>query len=118
MSDGNGFEDLSKQLSDIKINQTVAMAALERAADFYLDRLIPQIPESKFTRKHARDHIRVKLAGDEVHVAFDDDSWYWQFPENGTIYQRAQHFARGTYQQNRARIEQIMTEKILAKMKG
>lgn len=114
----NGFENMAKQLSDIKINQAVAVSALEQAADFYLKRLLPRIPESKFTRKHARQHIHVKISGDEVHVAFDDEGWYWFFPENGTIHQKAQHFARGTYQQNRAKIEQIMQQKIIAKMKG
>ncbi|WP_261809551.1 HK97-gp10 family putative phage morphogenesis protein [Levilactobacillus humaensis] len=118
MSDGNGFEDLAEKLSNIHIGETVAISALEEAADFYLEQLIPRIPESVLNKEHARDHIHVKVENNEVNVAFDDKGWYWIFPENGTIYQRATHYARGTFQQNRSRIEEIMTRKIMSKMKG
>lgn len=118
MSDGNGFEDMAKKLSNINIGHSVEMSALEEAADFYLEKLLPQIPESVLNHQHAREHIHVSIEHDEVHVAFDDKAWYWIFPENGTIYQKPRHFARGTFQQNRSKIEQIMQQKIISHMKG
>ncbi|EJV04389.1 HK97-gp10 family putative phage morphogenesis protein, partial [Enterococcus faecalis] len=53
-----------------------------------------------------------------VEVVFEDTAFYWRFAENGTVNQKAQHFASGTFEQYKSQIEMIMTKKIMNKMKG
>ncbi|MFT8459960.1 MAG: HK97-gp10 family putative phage morphogenesis protein [Liquorilactobacillus ghanensis] len=108
----NGFEDLARQLNQIKIDKSVAQESLKQAADFYLEQLKPSIPTWAKGMHHAKNDVSVKVNDDNVQVIFGDKSYYWWFVENGTSKQRAQHFARNTLEQNKNKIEQIMAQKI------
>ncbi|KRN31634.1 HK97 gp10 family phage protein [Liquorilactobacillus mali] len=115
MSD-NGFEDLARQLKQIDIGKSVVKSSLEEAADFYLQKLRPNVP-SWGSGHHAKDDLSVKINEDGVQVVFGEKSYYWYFVENGTKKQRAQHFARNTLEQNRSKIEQIMLKKIESELR-
>lgn len=113
MADGNGFEDIALYLGTVtKLDNHVTMEALQNAADYYLQQLIPRIPVSLLNKKHMKDQVKVEIRNDEVVVAFNDTAYYWRFVENGTANQKPQHFASGTYEQNKHQIEKIMQEKI------
>lgn len=115
----NGFADMANHLGTIaEVTQKVTIESLEKAAEFYTEKLIPSIPKSLLKKKHAADHVKVELKDEEVVVSFEDTAYYWRFPENGTTNQKAQHFASGTFEQNKSQIEKIMTEKLLDEMKG
>lgn len=120
MSD-NGFEDMANKLLKMSnINQEVALESLQEAADYYLARAMPNIPQSLAGKDHMRHHVKVVLEDGMVKIVFDKTKYYWRFAENGTggeHGQRAQNFMRGAYEQNRAAIEKIMTQKILDKLK-
>lgn len=119
MPNFNGFEDMSDYFGKlIDLEEKVAMESLEEAANFYLEKLIPNIPKSLLKREHARDHVHVNVEKDKVQVEFDDKQFYWRFVENGAVGQRAQHFASGTFEQYKNEIEKIMTGKILKEMEG
>lgn len=100
------------------ISGQIALEALEEAASFFVDKLVPNIPKSLLKKEHMKDHVAVEIKDDEVLVSFEDTNFYWRFAENGTVNQRAQHFASGTFEQNKNRIEDIMTKKILDEMRG
>ena len=53
-----------------------------------------------------------------MQVAFEGTAFYWRFAENGTKNQKAQHFASGTFEQNKDQIEKIMTQQILDLWEG
>lgn len=120
MANNNGFQDMADYLGTLSKVDPVALSlsSLEEAANFYLKQLLPKIPKSLMNKKHMKDHIKVYIDGDRVVVRFEDTSFYWRFAENGTANQRAQHFASGTYEQNKQKIEQIMTRKIMKLWKG
>lgn len=114
MSDGNGFSDMADYLGTLSnIKKEVSLNALEKAADFYLEKLKPNIPTSVLNKKHMNNQINVEVRNSEVVVIFDEEAFYWRFVENGTVNQKAQHFASGTYEQNKKQIERIMQEKII-----
>ncbi|OJG57021.1 hypothetical protein RV08_GL002256 [Enterococcus mundtii] len=96
----------------------ISMESLEEAANFYLKNLMPNIPKSLIKKEHMKDHVKVVIDKDSVKVQFEDTAFYWRFAENGTTNQKAQHFASGTYEQNKERIEDIMTKKILKLWRG
>lgn len=112
----NGFEDLAKQLKQIDIGKSVVQSSLEEAADFYLQKLRPNVP-AWGNGHHARNDLSVKINDDNVQVVFGEKSYYWYYVENGTKKQRAQHFARNTLAQNKSKIEQIMLKKIESELK-
>lgn len=115
----NGFEEMAGKLNKLsKINKDVSTKALEDAANFYLKKLIPNIPVNLLKKgKHMRDQVEVKIKDNgDVQVVFKDTAFYWRFVENGTVNQRAQHFAKNTYNANKTQIERIMTQKILNEM--
>ncbi|MBC2196307.1 HK97-gp10 family putative phage morphogenesis protein [Listeria booriae] len=119
MSNKNGFEDALKQLGSLsKVNEAVAIDALEEAAEFFVKVLKPNIPKSIRNSKHLQNALKVKVESDKVIVYFDDDNFYWRFVEHGTSKQRAQNFVRGTYSQNQKKIEEIMLSKIIKKMEA
>ncbi|MEQ7092079.1 HK97-gp10 family putative phage morphogenesis protein [Enterococcus gallinarum] len=114
-SNNNGFADMADILGELsRVDPVkVSLESLEEAANFYVEKMLPRIPKSLMKRKHMRDHIKVLIEKDRVRVAFEDTAFYWRFPENGTTKQKAQHFASGTYEQNKNKIEDIMTQKIM-----
>lgn len=114
-SNKNGFAEMSDILGELsRVDPVkVSLESLEEAANFYVDKMLPRIPKSLMKRKHMRDQIKVVVEKDIVRVAFEDTAYYWRFAENGTTNQRAQNFASGTYEQNKNKIEEIMTQKIM-----
>lgn len=119
-SNKNGFSEISDYLGNLsKVDPIkLSLESLEEAANFYLKQLLPNIPKSLLKKKHMRDQIKVVVENDQVKVQFDSTAFYWRFAENGTTKQKAQHFASGTYEQNKERIEEIMTKKILKLWRG
>lgn len=119
-SKDNGFADMGDYLG--KLSQVdpkkVSMKSLEKAANFYMQQLLPNIPKSLFKKNHMGEKVSVVIADDSVKVVFGKTAFYWRFPENGTVNQRAQHFASGTYEQNKATIEKIMTQDIVKLQEG
>ena len=120
VSNNNGFKDMADYLGRLsKVDPTkLSMESLEVAANFYLKMLIPNIPKSLLKKKHMADQVKVEIEDEQVKVVFDETTFYWRFAENGTVNQRAQNFASGTYQKNKNEIEQILTQKIIDHWKG
>lgn len=116
----NGFAEIADFLGTLsKVDpKKLSLDALEEAANFYLEKLLPRIPKSLLKKKHMREQIKVVVEDERVKVQFEDTFFYWRFAENGTSKQRAQHFASGTYEQNKEKIEEIMTRKILNLWEG
>ncbi|WP_232217877.1 HK97-gp10 family putative phage morphogenesis protein [Brochothrix campestris] len=63
-----------------------------------------------------RDHVKVIIENEQIRVVFEDTAFYWRFVENGTVNQRAQSFASGTYAQNKTKIESLMSKQLLKEM--
>ena len=116
----NGFADMADYLGNLsKVDpKKISIESLEEAANFYLKQLLPNIPKSLLKKKHMNEQIKVVVENDQVKVQFEETAFYWRFAENGTTKQRAQHFASGTYEQNKEKIEEIMTRKILSLWRG
>lgn len=120
MAKENGFQDMADYLGMLAEVDPVqiTLESLIDTAEFYLEQLLPVVPESLLKKKHAKDHVKVDVQKDYVQVVFEDTAFYWRFPENGTVNQKAQHFASGTYKKNKTKIEDIMTQRILDLWKG
>lgn len=116
----NGFVDMADYLGTISEvdPKKVSMDSLEKAANFYLNQLIPKIPRSLLNKKHMRDQIKVLVEDESVKVVFEDTAFYWRFEENGTKNKRAKNFASGTYEQHKQTIEKLMVEEIMDLWKG
>lgn len=120
MENNNGFVDMADYLGKLsQVDATkLSIESLTAAANFYMEKLLPNIPKSLLKKKHMVDQVKVNIKDDEVQVAFEDTAFYWRFAENGTVNQKAQHFASGTFEQNKDQIEKIMTQQILDLWKG
>ncbi|EOF36588.1 HK97 gp10 family phage protein [Enterococcus faecalis EnGen0101] len=115
----NGFLDMANHLGTIaEVTEEITKESLEEAANFYLNKLLPKVPKSLLKKKHMQDQLKVEVTNEGVEVVFEDTAFYWRFAENGTVNQKAQHFASGTFEQYKSQIEMIMTKKIMNKMKG
>lgn len=109
--------DYTSQLS--KVNPAkITLESLEEAAQYFVGKLLPNIPRSLMKKKHMKDHIKVVVEDDKVTIYFQDTSFYWRFVENGTVNMKAQHFVEGTWQQQKSSVENIMTKKIIKEMEG
>ena len=119
-SNKNGFSEISDYLGNLsRVDpKKLSLESLEEAAKFYLEHLLPNIPKSLLKKKHMSEQIKVVVEEDRVKVQFEETAFYWRFTENGTTKQKAQHFASGTYEQNKEKIEEIMTNKILDLWEG
>lgn len=119
-SNSNGFQDMADYLGNLSRVDPLKLSleSLERAATFYMKQLLPNIPKSLLKKKHARDQVKVEIEDDRVVVYFEETAFYWRIAENGSTKQRAQHFASGTYEQNRNEIENIMVKKIIELWEG
>jgi HK97 gp10 family phage protein len=119
-SNNNGFADMADYLGKLSEvdPKKITIDSLQKAATFFMEQLIPKIPKSLLKKKHAAEHVKVVVKDDGVEVRFEEMVYYWRFPENGTVNQKAQHFASGTYQQNRSTIEELMTQDIMKLWKG
>lgn len=119
-NNNNGFADLADYFGELsKVDpKKLSLESLEDAASFYLEKLLPRIPRSLMKKKHMKDQIKVVVEDERVKVQFDGTAFYWRFAENGTVNQKAQHFASGTYEQYKEKIEDIMTKKIINSWEG
>lgn len=119
-NDGNGFSDMADYLGNLsRVDaKKVSLESLEKAANFYMDMLMPNIPRSLFKKRHMSNQVKVIVGEDDVRVVFGETAFYWRFAENGTSKQRAQHFASGTYEKYKDEIEKIMIQKIKQVWKG
>ncbi|MDC0808935.1 HK97-gp10 family putative phage morphogenesis protein [Lactococcus petauri] len=120
LTDNNGFQDMldyTSRLSQVD-PQKVTLESLNEAAQYFVDKLLPNIPRSLMKKKHMKDHIKVDVEDDKVTIYFEDTSFYWRFVENGTVNMKAQHFVEGTWQQQKSNVEDIMTKKIIKEMEG
>lgn len=96
----------------------ITIESLDEAAEYFVEKLTPKIPKSLMKKQHMRDHLKIQVSEDKVTVFFEDTSFYWRFAENGTKKTKAVHFVEGTWQQEKAKIEDIMTRKLLKKIEG
>lgn len=119
-SNNNGFADMSKHFGKLaKVDpEKISKESLEEAANFYMEKLIPNIPVSLFDKKHARDQVKVEVVDDGIEVVFEGTAFYWRFIENGTVNIKATHFKQGTWEQNKEKIQDIMTRKLLEELEG
>ncbi|EIP8071771.1 HK97 gp10 family phage protein [Enterococcus faecalis] len=120
MPNNNGFADMADYLGTLaQVDPTkLSLESLTDAANFYREQLLPKIPKSLLKKKHMADQVKVIIEDDQVQVAFEGTAFYWRFAENGTKKQKAQHFASGTFEQNKDQIEKIMTQQILDLWEG
>ena len=52
------------------------------------------------------DQVKVIIEDDQgCKLRLEGTAFYWRFAENGTKNQKAQHFASGTFEQNKDQIE-------------
>lgn len=121
-SNNNGFADALKQTKTLlKVNEKVALGALEEAANYFAERLKPKIPEKLGI---AKGSLKVVVHGDMVQVVFGQDAWYWHLVEHGHKKRgrrgkvKGRHFVRNTWDAESNNIEEIMLEKIIKKMEG
>lgn len=117
-NNNNGFEDMSKHFGKLaKVDpEKISKESLEAAAEFYIEKLIPNIPVSLFKKKHAKDQVKVEVVDDGINVVFEDTAFYWRFLENGTTNMKAVHFKAGTWDQNKEKIQDIMTNKLIEEL--
>lgn len=117
MSD-NGFEDMASHFG--KLSQVdpkkISEESLQEAAEFYMSKLIPLIPVSKRNGKHAKNMASVVADDEGFKVVFEDDAFYWRFLDKGTTKIKALNFKEKTWQQNKGKIETIMTKKLLKEL--
>ena len=116
----NGFADMADHLGKIAQvdHKKVSIKSLENAANFYLEKLIPNVPKSLLKKKHMAYQLKVVIEDSRVKVVFEDTAFYWRFEENGTTNKKAKNFARGTFEQNKEQIENLMVKEIMDLMKG
>lgn len=116
----NGFAEMADYMGKISEvdPKKVSMPSLEKAANFYLNQIIPKVPRSLLKKKHMNDQIKVVVEEDNVKVVFEDTAFYWRFEENGTKNKRAKNFASSTYEQNKETIEKLMVDEIMEIWKG
>ena len=119
-SNNNGFQDMLDYTTRLmRVDPVeICLESLIDAAEYFVKVLLPNVPKSLLTKKHMRDHLKVKVTNDKVTIYFEGTSFYWRFIENGTAKIRAEHFVEGTWQQNKKEVERIMTQKIIRSMEG
>ncbi|WP_312756080.1 HK97-gp10 family putative phage morphogenesis protein [Rummeliibacillus suwonensis] len=124
MANHNGFADALKQINTlINVNQQVALDTLEEAAQYFVEKLRPKIPESKKNKKHLQDALKVVVKGDRVQVIFEGDFFYWHLVEHGHRKVnggkvKGRHFVRNTIDKESQKIASMMLNKIIKKMGG
>jgi phage protein, HK97 gp10 family len=119
-SNKNGFQEMAVYTSNLaKVDaEKISKESLIEAANFFVEKLLPNIPKSLMNKKHMKDHVKIEIDDDKVTVYFESTSFYWRFLENGTNKIEAKHFVEGTWQQQKTNIEDIMTQKLLKRLKG
>ena len=124
MNNNNGFADALREINTLlKLDKKVELDVLEEAANYFVDKLRPQIPVSKRNKKHMRDSLKVVVKKDVVQVVFDGDIFYWHLVEHGHRKVnggkvRGRHFVQNTWDKHGDKVAEIMTNKIFKKMGG
>lgn len=118
LNNNNGFSDMAKHFGELsKVDvEKISRESIKEAAEYYVEKMIPKIPKSLINKKHARDQLIVEVQDNQIVVRFEDTAFYWRFLENGTNKLKAQHFASGTWEQNKGKIEDIMTKKLIKEL--
>lgn len=98
--------------------EKITQDSLHEAAEYFVAKLLPVIPRSLRKGKHMRDYIKIEVSDEEITVYFENTAFYWRFIENGTVKITATHFVEGTWQQQKEKIEDIMTQKLMNELEG
>ena len=119
-NNNNGFQEMLDYTTTLTRVDPVKVTkeSLLEAAEFFVEKLLPNIPESLRKKKHMKDHIKIEVKEDVVTVYFENTAYYWRFIENGTKNIKAEHFVEGTWEQFGKEIETIMSKSLLEKMEG
>lgn len=124
MANNNGFVEVLEQMNRlIDVDQRVTLEALEEAASYFVNKLMPKIPKSIKNKKHLKDTLKIIVVNDMIQVIFDDESFYWHLVEHGHKSStgrrvKGRHFVRNTIDAESEKISQIMLEKISKKIGG
>lgn len=119
-NNNNGFQEMLDYTTTLTRVDPVKVTkeSLLEAAEFFVEKLLPNIPESLRKKKHMKDHIKIEVKEDVVTVYFQNTAYYWRFIENGTKNIKAEHFVEGTWEKFGKEIETIMSKSLLEKMEG
>ena len=119
----NGFEDALKQMKTIvDVNETVAMDALEEAAQYFVEKLRPELARSAINKKHMADGLQIKIEKEKIVVYFEEHAFYWHMVDKGHRKANSRgrvkgtHTIRNTLTRESEKIEKIMLQKITKKM--
>lgn len=125
MGNNNGFAEALEEINTLlKVDKKVELNVLEEAAEYFVQKLKPQIKASNKNKKHLRDRLKVVVKNDRVSVEFEDDAWYWYLVEhghkkaNGKGKVKGQHFVQNTFDMEGDKIAEIMANEIINKMGG
>ncbi|WAA10840.1 HK97-gp10 family putative phage morphogenesis protein [Fervidibacillus albus] len=125
MQNNNGFLEALEEINTLlKVDKKVEIDVLEKAANYFVQRLKPRIPVSKSSGPHLRDNIKVVVKNDVVQVVFEGNSWYWHLVEhghkkpNGIGKVKGRHFVQNTWDTEGDKIAEMMANKIFEKMRG
>lgn len=90
MARKNGFEAQADYFGNLmKADPTrITMKSLEEAAEFYVSKLLPQVPESLRTKEHMKDHLEVVIVDREVRVVFKDTAFIGDFQKMALLIKR------------------------------
>lgn len=119
----NGFAEALDEINTLlKVNEKVELDVLEEAAEYFVEKLRPQIPKSKSSGRHLRDALKVVVHDDYVSVEFEDWAYYWHLAEHGHKKPsgrgrvKGKHFVQNTFDSEGDKIAEIMAGKIIKKM--
>jgi HK97 gp10 family phage protein len=125
MDNNNGFAEALEEINTLlKVDKKVELNVLDEAANYFVQKLKPNIKSSDKNKKHLRDSLKVVVKDDRVSVEFEDDAWYWYLVEhghkkaNGKGKVKGQHFVQNTFDMEGDKIAEIMANEIINKMGG
>lgn len=128
MSDSNftyeltGLDEMLAQLDDLIPTQEQKIGAVSKAADIYIDHMIPMIPqdEAKKKGKHLRSMVTYKpgqYADGSTDVGFSKQGYYYRFLNDGTKnmkkYPGGLHFMEHAEDEAKEAMQQAMRDSIL-----
>lgn len=126
MTNNNGFEDMAKRLSGMRIDEKTSKEGLVNAAELFVDKLnpvLPNNPNAPLAQVYGtlRDKLQTVDKGDHVQVTFGDAFW-WLFLEHGTSPKnhqgiRARNYVHNTFAANKESIKQAMVKPTMDSLK-
>ncbi|BCB04743.1 HK97 gp10 family phage protein [Bacillus sp. KH172YL63] len=124
-ANNNGFAYALREINTlINVNKTVELDVLEEAAEYFVRKLKPRIPQSYHRGNHLRDALKVVVHDDHVSVEFEEWAFYWHLVEHGHKKAsgkgkvKGSHFVQNTFDSDGEKIADIMASKILDEMGG